>query len=154
MNSERRRALTIAAAIATLIAPAGAVAAQGVVSGAVTITQRPGAERADLRTAVVYLEPRGARVSLASASGSGGAGGAPSRASIAMRGREFYPHVQPVMAGGSVAFPNEDPFSHNVFTNVELGPFDLGCTGAASRVPRPSRVPGSTRSTATFTRGW
>jgi hypothetical protein len=45
---------------------------------------------------------------------------------IAMRGREFLPHVSIVQAGGSVAFPNQDPFSHNVFSNVDLGPFDLG----------------------------
>jgi hypothetical protein len=43
-----------------------------------------------------------------------------------MRAREFLPHVRVVRAGGSVAFPNDDPFSHNVFSNVDLGPFDLG----------------------------
>jgi hypothetical protein len=62
-----------------------------------------------------------------------------------MRGREFVPHVRAVLAGSSVAFPNEDPFSHNVFSNVELGPFDLGLyRRGATRVasfPRPGVYP-------------
>jgi hypothetical protein len=31
-----------------------------------------------------------------------------------------------VTVGGAVEFPNQDPFSHNVFSNTELGRFDLG----------------------------
>ena len=50
----------------------------------------------------------------------------PRDAVIAMTGREFVPHVRVILAGGSVAFPNQDPFSHNVFSNAEAGPFDLG----------------------------
>ena len=89
------------------------------VAGTIALEERPDAERGDLRSAVVYLEAKSG-ISLSSVS--------PElrQATIAMRGREFIPHVQVLLAGGSVAFPNEDPFSHNVFTNVELGPFDLG----------------------------
>ena len=43
-----------------------------------------------------------------------------------MRGREFIPHVRAILAGGSVVFPNQDPFTHNVFSNAVPGPFDLG----------------------------
>lgn len=50
----------------------------------------------------------------------------PRRTTIAMRTREFIPHVTIVAAGGSVDFPNQDPFSHNVFSNSDLGRFDLG----------------------------
>jgi plastocyanin len=84
-----------------------------------TLEERPDAERGDPRTAVVFLEARGRsaasseRTDLRSAT-------------IEMKGREFIPHVRAVLAGGSVGFPNADPFSHNVFSNVELGPFDLG----------------------------
>ena len=64
---------------------------------------------------------------------------------IAMHGREFRPHVSIVLAGGSVAFPNEDPFSHNVFSNVDLGPFDLGLyrrgTTRAATFARPGVYP-------------
>ena len=93
----------------------------GVVSGVVTLEERPGAEPGDVRTAVVYLEARGARVVPAS-----DVGRELRESTIEMKGREFVPHVRTVLAGGTVGFPNEDPFSHNVFSNVELGPFDLG----------------------------
>ena len=113
------RAARLIVALALPIAP-GALAAQGVVSGQIAVVERQGADRTDLRAAVVYLEPRG-RVVLA-------AGGRPTPrdAVIAMTGREFVPHVRVILVGGSVAFPNQDPFSHNVFSNAEAGPFDLG----------------------------
>ena len=57
-----------------------------------------------------------------------------------MHRREFEPHVRVVRTGGRVAFPNDDPFSHNVFSNSMLGPFDLGLYRAgasrAARFPR------------------
>lgn len=114
-----RASLCAAACVALLATSPRSSGAQGTVTGSLALVERAGADRADLRTGVVYLEPKGARAA-------GAGGGAPRSATIAMRGREFFPHVQPVLAGGSVAFPNEDPFSHNVFSNVELGPFDLG----------------------------
>jgi plastocyanin len=94
------------------------VAAQGNVSGTVALEERPEAERGDVRTAVVFLEPRSRTA-------------APDRpelltATIEMKGRDFLPHVRTVLVGGKVGFPNADPFSHNVFSNVDIGPFDLG----------------------------
>ncbi|MDF1506486.1 carboxypeptidase regulatory-like domain-containing protein, partial [Roseisolibacter sp. H3M3-2] len=71
----------------------------------------------DVRGAVVWLVPRDAPARAAAA---------PAPDSIVMRGREFLPHVLPVAAGRAVAFPNRDPFSHNVFSNADEGPFDLG----------------------------
>ncbi len=107
------------AAVAVLLWPAAAARAQGGVSGQLALIEREGADRSDPATAVVYLEVRG-RVEEQ---------GAPRVAlrqtSIAMTGREFVPHVRTILAGGSVAFPNKDPFSHNVFSNAEAGPFDL-----------------------------
>lgn len=106
--------------IAVLIGFAGAGAgAQSSVSGTLSLEERAGGERGDIRTAVVYLEPRERAIPV---------NDVPALRSrvIAMRGREFLPHVSIVQAGGSVAFPNQDPFSHNVFSNVDLGPFDLG----------------------------
>lgn len=118
------RALTRVARLVALVVTLLAVSArpspaQGAVSGVLALVERADADRADLRTGVVYLEAKNGRPGAAGA-------GAPRNATIAMRGREFFPHVQPVLVGGTVAFPNEDPFSHNVFSNVELGPFDLG----------------------------
>ena len=118
-EAHRRRTSCLLAAVALLLAPR-AGAAQAVVSGAIAVIERQGADRTDLRTAVVYLEPRERGVSVA------GGRPTPRDASIAMTGREFVPHVRVILAGGTVAFPNQDPFSHNVFSNAEAGPFDLG----------------------------
>ena len=102
-----------------LVAGGSPLAAQANVSGTVTLEEREGYAGGDLRGAVVYLESP-SHVTPASDPGSMRAG------TIVMRGREFIPHVRIVLAGGSVAFPNEDPFRHNVFSSSDLGPFDLG----------------------------
>ena len=120
---------------------AGSARAQGSVTGVVVLQQRTGAGRGDMRQAVVYLEPRaGAGLTVLPVSAS-----SLRRGSIAMRGREFIPHVRIVLAGGTVGFPNEDPFSHNVFSNVDLGPFDLGLyrrgTTRSSSFPRAGVYP-------------
>jgi len=60
---------------------------------------------------------------------------------IVMRQKTFLPHVRVVGTGGTVAWPNRDPFSHNVFSNTPGGTFDLGLyprgesRGAAFRRP-------------------
>lgn len=96
---------------------APAVGAQSTVRGTVTIQERTGATSKDLANTVVYLD--GAPMGFAGSS-------VPATAVVDMKGREFEPHVQMVRVGGSVAFPNSDPFSHNVFSNSSLGAFDLG----------------------------
>ena len=94
--------------------------AQGTVSGQLTLAEPGSSARRDVAQAVVYLEPanRTSRFDRA--------GGEPSAVSIVMRDRQFSPRIQIVRAGGSVDFPNQDPFSHNVFSNTSLGAFDLG----------------------------
>jgi plastocyanin len=47
-------------------------------------------------------------------------------ATMAMRQKEFLPHVRVVEVGGEVEYPNRDPFSHNVFSSTPGGAFDLG----------------------------
>lgn len=111
------------------------VRAQGTVSGQVTLSEPRSSARHDVANAVVFLEPmnRPSRFDRPS--------GEPSATSIVMRDREFVPHVQIVRAGGSVDFPNEDPFSHNVFSNTSLGAFDLGLyRRGATRAATFSRV--------------
>jgi plastocyanin len=117
-DRRRRRAAFVLAALAVIVAPLR-LPAQAVVSGQIAVVEREGTERTDLRSAVVYLEPRGREVT------SGGRP-IPRDASIAMTSREFVPHIRVILAGGTVSFPNKDPFSHNVFSNAEAGPFDLG----------------------------
>ena len=112
-----------------------AARAQGSVSGQVTLAEPGSTARRDVASAVVFLEPviRPARYDRPS--------GEPSSMSIAMRDREFIPHIQIVRVGGSVDFPNQDPFSHNVFSNTSLGEFDLGLyRRGATRAATFSRV--------------
>jgi plastocyanin len=52
--------------------------------------------------------------------------GAPMQASIAQKDEQFVPHLVAVTAGSSVAFPNEDPFFHNVFSLSRGSSFNLG----------------------------
>jgi len=111
------KAILLGAAL--LVSPGAGLLAQATVSGVLGLEERSGAERGDIRNAVIYLEPRERAIPVNDVRSMR------SRV-IAMHGREFLPHVSIVLAGGIVAFPNEDPFSHNVFSNVELGPFDLG----------------------------
>ena len=106
------------ASLALLLAADGErAAAQASVRGAVSLVERTSAAPGDLRAAVVWLVERDSGAPAARDAGT---------ATIAMRDREFLPHVLRVPVGSSVAFPNQDPFSHNVFSNAALGPFDLG----------------------------
>jgi hypothetical protein len=109
----------LVAALMLAVVTTAPLTAQSTVSGIVTLEERAGAARGDIRGAVVYLESQGRVIPVSDV---------PSlrMGTIVMRGREFRPHVRVVLAGGSVAFPNEDPFRHNVFSSAELGPFDLG----------------------------
>jgi plastocyanin len=50
----------------------------------------------------------------------------PMQASIAQKDEQFSPHLVAVTAGSSVAFPNEDPFFHNVFSLSRGAAFNLG----------------------------
>ena len=122
MPTIRRRLLRLTIASCALSTVAAAAARAQGVSGQVSLVERPGAGKCDAQTAIVYLEAPGSARTVSD-------GGAPEpllASSIVMRGREFIPHVRAVLAGGSVSFPNRDPFSHNVFSNADPGPFDLG----------------------------
>jgi plastocyanin len=121
-----------------LLLGARTLLAQAALSGTLTLEERPGAAPGDVRGAVVYLESLNRVIPSSDA---------PSLRSgtIVMRGREFIPHVRIVLAGGSVAFPNEDPFRHNVFSSAELAPFDLGLyprgASRSASFPRPGAYP-------------
>lgn len=107
------------ALLPTLLLGARVLGAQGAVSGQVTILERSGASSPDLANAVIYLQPssRGARA-LDAAS-----------LPIVMESRQFVPRVRVVSVGSTVAFPNQDPFRHNVFSKTGPREFDLGLYG-------------------------
>jgi plastocyanin len=65
---------------------------------------------------------------------------APKRVEMKQQDKTFKPHVVAVPLGGTVDFPNLDPFFHNAFSNFAGQPFDL-----------PLYAPGATRS-VTFRR--
>ena len=52
--------------------------------------------------------------------------GAAVQAAIAQKDEQFVPHVVAVTTGSSVAFPNQDPFFHNVFSLSRGASFNLG----------------------------
>ena len=127
-----RSSCSAALAFALLGAPLGA---QGTVAGQIRLAERPGDGARDLAQAVVWLEaPRRLAVPASNS--------APAAGAIAMRGREFLPHVRVVRAGGAVAFPNDDPFNHNVFSNTTLGAFDLGLYKHGATRAAPFQRPG------------
>jgi plastocyanin len=54
------------------------------------------------------------------------AASAPGHLQLVQKNKSFEPHILVVPAGSSVAFPNRDPFFHNVFSLFEGKRFDLG----------------------------
>jgi len=120
-------------AVASACAAPAALIAQGAVSGRVSITERPGENTTDYGSTVVYLVPKDtARIRMR-----------PGRASIAMSGRAFVPHVRVVTPGSRVEFPNQDPFSHNIFSSTPGTQFDLGLYAAGKSKDVPFRRPGA-----------
>lgn len=88
------------------------------VAGQVTILERPGEPTEDLANAVVFLEPVNAVPGAAP----------PTRVVMSLEKRQFSPRVRVITEGSTVEFPNEDRFSHNVFSKTNGG-FDTGTYG-------------------------
>jgi plastocyanin len=99
-----------------LVAPV--LAAQGSVSGQVFLRERPGEQSEDLANVIVWLEPTG-NVKMRG----------PTTATIQLTGRQFSPRVRAVPEGSKIEFPNQDSFSHNVFSKAANGAFDTGVYG-------------------------
>jgi plastocyanin len=51
---------------------------------------------------------------------------------LVQKNKSFEPHILVVPVGSAVAFPNQDPFFHNVFSLFEAKRFDLGLYEAGS----------------------
>ena len=73
--------------------------------------------------AVIWLKPTQPQPAVAIA---------PGKFALAQRNKMFSPHLLVVPVGSSVAFPNDDPFFHNVFSLFEGKRFDLGLYEAGS----------------------
>lgn len=122
----------IAGLAAALLAVAAPAHAQGTVSGRIVLTERPGESTTDIGNAVIYL----VRTDTASPTTR------PGRAVIAMNGRAFVPRVRVVTPGSRVEFPNQDPFSHNIFSTTPGAVFDLGLYPSGKSKDAPFRRPG------------
>jgi plastocyanin len=118
-----QRVLTIALLCSATCVRAVAGQLFTTVSGQVWLLERPGEVTEDLGNVVVYLEAvrnPASRVKQA---------GLPSTNTvIALQSRQFSPRVRVITEGSSVAFRNEDPFNHNVFSKMNGG-FDTGVYG-------------------------
>jgi plastocyanin len=133
LNDRVLRAVVRAAAtVVCAVLPATAVA-QGNVTGRITLTERPGEPTSDIQNAVIYL------VRMDSASARPRA----VRTEIAMKGRAFEPRVRVVTIGSRVAFPNQDPFSHNIFSTTTGAVFDLGLYPSGRSKDAPFRRAGA-----------
>jgi plastocyanin len=86
--------------------------AAGRVAGKVTVTDAKGGPAADADV-IVYVV--GFKESASGAT-----------ATIKQQGRRFLPDLIAITAGDRVAFPNNDPFLHNVFSQSPARKFDLG----------------------------
>ena len=101
-------------ALLLVVAASGAADANGRVVGKVTVTETDGkpASSADVIVYVTgYDEPADPK--------------AP-QVKIAQKDRKFVPDLVAITVGDSVVFPNGDSFLHNVFSQSETRPFDLG----------------------------
>jgi plastocyanin len=102
-----------------LLAPFAAVAAQGSVSGRVTLLEKAGQKTTDLANAVVWLEPLAGNSTRPKAT----------KVEVEMKDRQFSPHVRVVPAGSTIDFPNQDVIKHNTFSTTPGSSFDLGLYG-------------------------
>ena len=116
-NARRAACVTraVAIVIVCMVVPTSRVNAQSTVSGHVGLQESGRKQSNDISSAFVWLVPVGFTDNKTNT--------VPKQTSIAMRTREFLPHIAVVAVGGLVEFPNEDPFSHNVFFKLRTGPF-------------------------------
>jgi len=95
-----------------------------------SVSPKPAAQ-AEARNVIVFFEGIAATAPLK-----------PTPAAIVQRDEQFVPHVVTVTAGSEVAFPNEDPFFHNVFSLSRPATFDLGRFPPGTSRSRVFRRPG------------
>lgn len=126
-----RRLVRLAATAIPLLAATPGTPAVSDVRGRLTLLDKGNHLAEDVGQAVIWLE------------GGGGVLG-PTEAEITTADKSFTPHVLVVPVGSTVAFPNHDPFNHNVFSLSEELPFDLGLYGRGEtrsvKVTRPGIV--------------
>jgi plastocyanin len=87
------------------------------VTGRVTILEKDDRLGGDGAQTVVWL------------AGADAPAGPPVQVEMATEGKQFVPRMLVLPLGSSVAFPNHDPFNHNVFSLSPEATFDMGLYG-------------------------
>jgi plastocyanin len=118
-RTSRGRFAVVALAAAAPAAPQSPAYAQGTVSGRISIQEKPGEKTSDYGNTVVYLTSTAGAVRLT-----------PGKVQMAINGRNFAPRVRVITVGSTVEYPNQDPFTHNVFSTTAGALFDLGSYGS------------------------
>lgn len=117
--------LTTVGCLAVLLLSAGTAAAQDVnVTARVSLTGAAHMHSPKPQDVVLWLTPADGSVQPIAFSKQ------PLR--LVQKNKSFHPHVLVVPVGALVAFPNHDPFFHNVFSLFEGKRFDLGLYEAGS----------------------
>jgi plastocyanin len=100
------------------------------VRGKLAIVEKGGKRGRDLADAVVWL--------------AGPSAPRPGSVDIVTQRKQFTPAAVVVGTGSTVAFPNHDPFNHNVFSVSEETSFDLGLYGRGEtrsvKFPKPGVI--------------
>lgn len=119
--------LTILGCLAALLLGAGIAAAQDVnVTARISLTATNHGRAPKPQDVVLWLTPVDGALPVHPASFDH----QPLR--LVQKNKSFHPHVLVVPVGAVVAFPNHDPFFHNVFSLFEGKRFDLGLYEAGS----------------------
>jgi plastocyanin len=102
--------------VVTAVAMTSGASHAATVAGHVNFLTKRG-QRPVVQETVVWLEPAaGMKLPVRP----------PQNLQITTRGKMLLPHVLVIPAGSAVAFPNEDPISHNLFSLTPGNQFDLG----------------------------
>lgn len=117
------RVLCSAVLAAALLAISGSAPAHAaeVKAQLIANSDGPSVRKSQTPSSVIWLEP----VQPVAAP-------APGKFTLLQKNRMFTPHLLVVPVGSSVAFPNADPFFHNVFSLFDGKRFDLGLYEAGS----------------------
>ena len=121
MNAREKFGGSVALLCGVLLCAPSLSPAQGTVSGRIAIQDKPGEKVTDFASTVVYLTPRTGTPRVSEI-----------KTQMAINGRAFSPRVRVVTVGSSVEYPNQDPFSHNVFSTAPGASFDLGIYGSGT----------------------
>src|SRR5579862_3657666 len=113
-------------AILAVLSAVRTFAQQTTVTASVAVTRAGKSRSRDASNVVLWLTPTDPTVASAPVSKPA------SKPRLVQRNKSFEPHVLVVPVGAMVAFPNRDPFFHNVFSLFEGKRFDLGLYEAGS----------------------